>query len=336
MVAFVCEKGDNYKTHFSYLQKKSYLCTVKKEKGYWRVIIYSLCGVIAYGYLAYKLITFDSYTFFLQQFSHNGGYTWCYLLGAFLLFPINILLESLRWQSLIAPMVPLKLIDAQRQVYQGVVGGFITPYRLGEIPTRLLTYPRSFWTIGLTLGIIGSVWMTWINIILGIPAAIAYLSKENETLLYLSIAIGGLVGLLLIGTPFILNTLSHRKWHNVHLQSYFTSFKNYSIKQMAVVGGWTMCRYLCYCTQLYWILIFCGVELDITNYLIGISLYYLLVTISPSAPIIDVGIRGSWAIWLFNSMVPQSTPNIMCAVLLMWIINTALPVIIGTLIKKNE
>ena len=111
---------------------------MKKEKGYWRIVIYTLLGIFTYGYLAYKLITFDSYTLFLQQFSHNGGYTWCYLLGAFLLFPLNMLFESLRWQSLITPFYPLSLSNAQRQVYRGAVGGFITPYRLGEIPTRLL------------------------------------------------------------------------------------------------------------------------------------------------------------------------------------------------------
>ena len=309
---------------------------MKKEKGYWRIVIYTLLGIFTYGYLAYQLITFDSYHLFLQHLSNNDYHTWIYLFIAILLFPLNMLFESLRWQSLITPFYPLSLSNAQRQVYRGAVGGFITPYRLGEIPTRLLAYPRSFWTIGLTVGIIGSLWMTWINILLGTPAAIAYLAHHNNTLLYLSTTIGGIGGILLICTPFLLNRLSKRQWKNTRLQSYFTSFNNYSIQQIATVGGWTICRYLCYCTQLYFILRFCGIQLDMANYLIGISLYYLLVTISPSAPIIDVGIRGSWAIWLFNNMAPNNTPNIMCTVILMWIINTAIPVIIGTLIKKNE
>jgi hypothetical protein len=58
-------------------------------------------------------------------------------------------------------------------------------------------------------------------------------------------------------------------------------------------------------------------------------IYYLLVTITPNVPIVEVGVRGAWAMLLFG------TPNAALAGVLLWVINTLLPCISWFFIRKT-
>ena len=76
---------------------------------------------------------------------------------------------------------------------------------------------------------------------------------------------------------------------------------------------------------------FCGIVHSPLEALIAIPSYYLLVTVTPSVPIADAAVRGSWSVIIF-SLFTQNIAAIAIAAILLWILNTILPMIVGTLI----
>ncbi|MBO4454770.1 MAG: hypothetical protein J5761_06925, partial [Paludibacteraceae bacterium] len=62
---------------------------------------------------------------------------------------------------------------------------------------------------------------------------------------------------------------------------------------------------------------------------LNLLIYYLLVTITPNVPVVEVGVRGAWAIFLFG------TPNAALAGMLLWAINTLFPCLVWPFWRKN-
>ena len=137
-------------------------------------------AVAAYAYLVYRLATYEHYdevAASLQAMSWREAFA---LALAVVLMPVNMWLEAWRWKTLI----PMTWKEAQRQVYYSKLAGLITPWRLGEYPSRALLIAREMdngqwtmdngltdermsgltnkglWTKVLSMGAVGSVTMT--------------------------------------------------------------------------------------------------------------------------------------------------------------------------------
>mgnify|MGYP003289088487 FL=1 len=96
-----------------------------QNKPYLR-IFNTLLILAAYGYLAYRLIIFDDYTSFIAAFRNNIS-LWFILIAILLLMPVNVVAEAGKWRLLLRKTEPMTIWGAQRQVYYGYVGAFITP-----------------------------------------------------------------------------------------------------------------------------------------------------------------------------------------------------------------
>lgn len=106
-----------------------------KQIGIW---IGWILSCAALGYLIYRLAIYDDYAVFWQSFSQAGwlGYT---ALGiAVILMPIQLMIETRKWQTMLIGLTPIGFRDAFWQVIYGNVAAFVTPYRLGEYPGRII------------------------------------------------------------------------------------------------------------------------------------------------------------------------------------------------------
>ena len=99
--------------------------------------------VIAYAYLAYKLITYDNYQSFFHCFSHASIYQWLCLITCILLMPLNFLVESWKWSYLVNSIFPISLKNSCRSVLIGQIGAFPPPNRLGDYPARVILFPQN-------------------------------------------------------------------------------------------------------------------------------------------------------------------------------------------------
>lgn len=276
-------------------------------------------ALAAYCFLGYTLCTFEHYSDFALFFRGASGRHYVALVVCLVLMPLNLLLEAWKWQTLLKPVEVIGIGEAMRQVCYGMAGAFVTPYRIGDYPARvLLLRDKSHYVPAMTLAVVGSVALTAVILMLGIPAFAlsftdfqGYFTGNGQTYLWLVSLLLGVVLLVLVLVPFM--------------------GKRYGIKysDCGIILLQSLLRYFCFSLQLWLILYACGVALSPMVSVVSIPLYYLFVTVTPNMPIADVGIRGAWAVFVFGQYMHDVQASIILATTCLWVINTLLPVLFG-------
>ena len=94
--------------------------------------------------------------------------------------------------------------------------------------------------------------------------------------------------------------------------------------------GISVLRLACWCVQLALILFaLCNFQLSTFNFQL-LPIYYLLISVTPNVPVVEAGVRGAWAMFLFGSV------NAALAGVLIWMINTLLPCLCWLFIRKRS
>ena len=275
-------------------------------------IVEWVIALTACGWLVWKLATYDDYGSLLASLHAMGWQQWLAIGVCVALMPVNMALEAWRWRTL---MHELTFKEAQRQVYYSKLAGLITPWRLGEYPARGLLMSEGVWSRVLSMGVVGSATMTMAIIIAGVlglafnPLILPYLGGSY---LY---ALGAVI--LVLAVLFALAPKLLRKWAEV----------NHDLMLRSI--GQSLVRLACWCVQLALVLYALGAVGDPFS-VFSLPVYYLLVTVTPSVPIVEAGVRGAWAIVVFGSV------NAALAGVLLWGINTLLPCLIWPFLRKNE
>ena len=307
---------------------------MKNNKPYLR-IFNMLLILAAYAYLAYRLLIFDKYDAFLAAFDHAN--IWIYITLAFilLLMPFNVVSEAAKWRLLLRNIEPMTIWGAQRQVYYGFVGAFITPYHAGDYPARaMLIKDKTNWSAAVGLGLVGTVAMVVVEIIFGVPATWLYLSYNHSLPMQYFAWAFILIILLLSFLPHIVRYLSRREWKHTQMRQLSLALANMSYPLFMRTIAFSLLRYAIWAVQLALALYVCGVQLTIEQYLIAIPFYYMVLALFPSLPALNVAIRGSWSLIIFGAF-SQNTAGIALAVLIIWLINTVIPMLIGSILYRN-
>ncbi len=293
-----------------------------------------LFALVVYAFVGYELVVFDGYAALGESLRTADRGQYICLALCVELMPVNLWLEAWKWQYLLRRIAPMTHREALRQVYTGMAGAFVTPYRIGDYPARiLLLKPKEQWLPALGMALVGSFALTLVIVVCGLPALGAFFTATHlQPLVGVFVAAGGL--LLLLTLSPLLQRLC-RRWGAKDKQSkmrlLFSELGKTSGKEFASVCGLSLLRYLCFSLQLLLALRFCGVRLAIIQWLTAIPLYYLLVTLSPNIPMADAGIRGAWAIFVFGHFSPEATIPAALAATILWLTNTVLPVVFGAI-----
>ena len=283
-------------------------------------------AIAACGWLVWKMATYEDYAALGECLRSMGWSQWLALAACVALMPVNMALEAWRWRTLMNG-VQLSFREAQRQVYYSKLAGLITPWRLGEYPARGLLMNGEngangenggIWPKVLSMGAVGSATMTAAIVLAGIvglmcsPSIFEWLGGS-----YLYSLLAAVVAL---GILFLLMPKALKRYAEVNQTLIWRSV------------GQSLVRLACWCVQLalvIWAL--GGLEiLDIPEILGKSAIYYLLVTITPNVPIVEVGARGAWAMAVFGTM------NAAFAGILLWVINTVFPCIIWLIMRKKR
>lgn len=295
-----------------------------------------LC-VLAYGYLGYKLLTYDNYDGLLAQFANAGLWQWLSLAGCVLLFPVNRFFEAWKWQYLVRGIEPMDIWEAQRQVYYGTIAGFVTPYKLGEYPGRALLF-RSTERHLLTatcLGIIGGYAMTTVVIVGGLPSLAARMAGDHSTLWSIVLALVCALAAI-IALPALMRRLQRRQWKSEQSRMIIDNMAAMTAKDVSVLIGMSLLRYIVFIVQLLLVLLFSGVYLPAATMAVLLPLYFMLITVTPNVPAAELAVRGAWATVLFEPYGSDIAAAAVIAALLLWTINTILPLLVGSFVKKPD
>lgn len=293
--------------------------------------------VAAYGFLGYKVVTYDNYPALVEQFRQAAGWQWLCLILCFVLFPANRFFEAWKWQYLMRSIEPMDLWEAQRQVYYGTIAGFVTPYKLGEYPGRALLFRHTemHWLVATCLGLIGGYAMTTVVVVAGLPAAIYWLSPDSSSIGSLVLSLVGAV-LAIVALPAVMRRLDKRSWKSERTRVLIHNMAELSVRDAGVLMGMSLLRYICFLFQLWLCLLFCGVQLDAVSTLITMPLYWMMVTITPNVPMAEIAVRGAWALVIYGRWGEDICAAATIAAILLWVINTIPPLIVGGLVKKQN
>ncbi len=278
-------------------------CPKMDQKRIYHIVEW-VVALAALGYLIYRMAIYEDYATLWATIAGMSSLQIAALLLCVILMPVNMSLEAWRWRTLL----PMSWREAHQQVYYSKLAGLITPWRLGEYPARALL--RNEWPQTLSMGAVGSATMTAAIVLAGL-IGLGVLGILDSIYYYLLVAL--LLILALVFAPRLL-----RRWAEV------------SHRLILISVGQSLVRLVCWCGQLSLVLFALGGlgDLGILGVLGKSAVYYLFVTITPNVPIVEVGVRGAWAITLFGSM------NAALAGVLLWGINTLLPCLIWPFLRK--
>lgn len=308
----------------------------------YRIIEWSV-AIAACGYLIWRLATYEDYASLTASLRAMGWKEWGALVLCVALMPVNMAIEAWRWCSLMNERVKelknerLTFREAQRQVYYSKLAGLITPWRLGEYPSRAILMARemdnsqftihnaseskdsSVWPQVFSMGAVGSATMTFAIVLSGLLAMGSWLwvtgygLPVTESYLIILAVIILFLGVGLYFAPRLL-----KRWATV----------SHGLILKSV--GQSLVRLVCWCVQLALVLWALGAFSFQPSAISSLFIYYLLVTITPNVPIAEVGVRGAWAIVVFG------TANAALAGVILWAINTLLPCLVWPFLRKKQ
>lgn len=228
----------------------------------------------------------------------------------FLLMPLNWYLEGLRWKVSL-PFEQLSVHGAIRTVLSGLALNWIIPFTGGDVASRLLEAKDKKKTIA-ALGF-NRIVILGVTAVYGGIAAVFYFGWSLD---YLT----GIIFLLAILGAALLFSLKI----NSSFFRYTISF-NVAFKVIAL----TMLRYVIFTTQFFILLNFFNPNLSPMLLLLGIGWIFLFRSFIPSL-FGNLGVREASSVVFFQEFVTDLN-LIIFPCLIIWVINTVIPSIIGLL-----
>ncbi|MBR1785764.1 MAG: flippase-like domain-containing protein [Paludibacteraceae bacterium] len=301
--------------------------------------------LVAYSFLAYKITDFFCHNSFEDISISFSWHKVCLFLFVLLLLPINILLEAGKWQYALLPNIKITFRESVLQTLLGFVGGWVTPNKLGDLPMRVVRLKDNNDRIeGIVRGFIGSVAVVDVSLILGLFALLGMTASEmwvsRQFLILTSLFIFALQLLIIVFYHRLLDYISRqkiadRKFRNIEIRALCHRLTEISIRQLTGLLFFSAVRYLVYCLQIYLMLCSFSICLPFQTAAVAIPIYYMLLTISPSLPAADIGIRGSWGVVVFSLYTPDIA-SIAVATTTLWAINNVIPMICGSIILQRK
>ena len=303
-------------------------------------VIKWLFAIAAYGYLAYKLVSFDNYDEMLAAWKQIPASKYGWLAATLVLLPLNLLLEARKWIKLTKSIIDISVPSALKTVLSGICSGFFTPNRIGEVIGRISYLPASCHAQGLTLSIVNSITQNLTILLCGIPASIVFFLYIYTDAVTSSIS----VYIIVLGICLLLFCGLYLRLPRLFKQNKFTKIKRftdclttYSTVDLLKIMLISLTRYAVFCVQFFCVLCFFGVEITVWQAVVAIPVNYLFVTFTPSFAFSEVAVRSSYAVLFIGVFSPHAV-SIILAGTLIWVINTVIPMLVGAiyLVKYRE
>lgn len=284
-------------------------------------------------FIVYKINQFNNWEALLIGYSKSISLISLLLI----LLCVNIFFEAKKWQTLLSTIINIKLSSAIKMVLAGFTSGIFTPFRAGEPIGRVAFLEKKNWKYASILSYFGGALQNVIILSGGLIGLLYYPKLINlNSIIIADKWLWSILGLTLI---IIIITWQSRYVTKRILQSakLRSLAKLIKLKTVSQAILYSIFRYFTFSLQLYISLYYLGgIPHNETNILL-IFIYYLLVSIFPSHILIDVGIRGSVALFIFNGL-GLSPASIFTSVFFVWLINQALPALVGayTLVSEKD
>jgi uncharacterized membrane protein YbhN (UPF0104 family) len=249
-----------------------------------------------------------------------------------------------------------------KAVFTGLSVSIFTPNRVGEFFGRIFFLKKTPPIEGIFMTVIGSISQLLVTIVVGsislaffLPVYYAPTDFSAELLLYALTVIGILANIIFLGLYLnisFITALSKRVFKPgwKHWNRYVEIFSAYKTSELLKVFGLSLLRYLVFSTQFFLFLRAFDVPLPLGEAMMIIPVIYLVTTSIPTIALSELGVRGSVSVFFIGVFmagnfigVKDIQLRVFAATTGIWLINIALPALIGTLfvyhlrfIRKNN
>lgn len=253
---------------------------------------------------------------------------------AVILMLVNWTVEALKWKSLVNVLCEISLVKSLRSVFTGITVSFYTPNRIGEFAGKVMHLEPEYRAKGCLLSFIGSSSQLLVTLQLGLIAVLlnmgtwfdSWMINKNVFLVLLSL----LVILMTFGWFRIswLSPLLSRLKLSEKMKKQVEVFSEFQASHLLSIYSYSLVRYLIFSFQQYLLLQAFAVNIDFVTCFQLTAISFLLITIIPSIALGELGIRGSVNIAVFG-MVVNNSFGILAATFMLWLINLAIPALLG-------
>jgi hypothetical protein len=297
---------------------------------------------LALAYLAYKFNDYHQQNYgqlFIDILSKGNSEVF---ILAILLIPLNYGLEAKKWQILLSPLQKVGLLNAFKSILAGTTISIFTPNRTGEVIGKVVYLDLQEKMKAALLNFSGSMAQMICTSLAGLWGTIIYLKfysfkdidlPATEVIYGLAIICSVLAFLIYFNQQKFFTWISKKKWaKKVYIS--FTNKQQFKSSLQVKVLAISILRYLVFSSQLVLLLNFCGIYASFFQLFLLCTIFFLVIWFLPSFALTELGVRGSVAVMLFQN-VSENISGALLAVVLLWIINVALPALIGCVYVFN-
>jgi len=295
--------------------------------------------ILTYLYLYYEIFYKKNIDIILSGIREINYFN-LYFVVVLLLMLINWGIEAYKWKYAVNELEKVTYNKALQTIFSSVAIGIFTPNRVGEIVGRVLFLKKSkIWeaTFISTVNSIAQLLVTIITGLLALPFFILKIISKYNIHIYMilfSLIICAIL-LYLYYNIALLSKLSRWKWlqNKEKFIMQINVFKTFSRRKLSNLLLYSLLRYIVFGIQFILIMKVFSINMNLTESIIIIPIYFLFITIIPTFALSEIGVRCSVSIYiisLYGLTQGEWHINLLLATTLLWLINIFIPAIIGS------
>lgn len=300
-------------------------------------------ALFSFGFIFIKLKQSNNFLFLnsLSAVLKNTNFLF-FICASLLLVIVNWFIEAIKWKVVLKNIENLTVFQSLKSVFSGVAIGFITPNRIGEFAGKILFVKQENRVNATYLNSITSATQLFITLAFGIVSISLFqtdlLHYFSETFVHIIqlITLLGLVflTLFLFYNDFFFKNISKIKLLQ-HLNISYTKPNGIDNYVVLTILLYSLLRYLTFILQYYLLFYLFDLNCNFSLFIYLTAFYFLLITAIPTFFITEVGVRGSAALFVY-SFVFSNSELILSAAFSVWLLNLAIPAIIGVFFVINN
>ncbi len=295
-------------------------------------LLVKLSIVIGAFYFIYKRIIlndkvdFSELIFQIKSKLFQNYYTVFFLLGFTV---INWFLDILKWKTLVLIIQKISIKQAAIQSLAAHTGALLTPNRIGEYGIKAMYFNKKYQKKIVLLNLIHHMLQMLVTTVFGVIGLVYILKNFAVDLPVISFKkirylISFLVMFILMGRMVIRKKIRSFYWNKI-----IRFMKNMSKKTLVFAFLLSVLKYVMFVHQFIYLLYLFDVQFTYFEVLLILFGFYFVASILPSLPIFDWLVKGSVAIMLLQLLGIDEIVIITISTI-MWLLNFALPAIIGS------
>ncbi len=272
---------------------------------------------------------------------------WSLLFLVLILVTVNWGLEGRKWQLLLRNIEETTWFQAFKVVLMGLVVGFVTPAKIGDISFRYLSVSESN-----RKHVIGAAMLSrWaqliITLLIGTIGALFFLLRIPKVVEHIPVN-NSLEGMWMIALFLMAVVICFAMFFNLkylitlfpikRLQQYVEILGMYSRMQLGHILTIALFRYAVFTLQYVLILNAFSIELSIEIVIVSVMVIFLIKSIIPFFNVFGgLGLREAIALMVFG-MIGDFRLTVLVGSTSLWVLNILLPSVVGLLffISKKQ